>query len=193
MLPSNTISFETWRAAHPNGKVLSRDTGHRRNYGVNPYESYDDPELRPFLFTGRPDPRRLPKERVVGVRIGDAARAYPWPTLAKQRVVQETFGDESLVIFYQPGTLSALDRAELAASRDVGATSVFSRRLGERMLTFEATAEGFRDRETGSAWNLLGVALRGPLAGKRLRPITHVDAFWFAWAAFNPATSVHGE
>jgi hypothetical protein len=41
-------------------------------------------------------------------------------------------------------------------------------------------------------WNLLGHAIRGPLAGKRLRAIPHVDAFWFAWAAFHPATSIHG-
>src|SRR5919106_5445469 len=95
MLPSNTISFEAWRAAHPNGKVLSRETGPRRNYGANPYESYDDPGLRPFLFSGRPDPRRLPKERVVGVKIGDTARAYPWPILARQRVVHDTFAGEA--------------------------------------------------------------------------------------------------
>jgi len=193
MLPSNTIAFEAWRAAHPNGKVLSRETGHRRNYGANPYESYDDPGLRPFLFSGRPDPRRLPKERVVGLKMGEAARAYPWPILARERVVNDTFAGEPLVIFYQTGTLSALDQAELAESRDVGATGVFSRRLGERLLTFEASADGFRDRETGSTWTLLGTAQRGPLAGRRLRAITHVDAFWFAWAAFNPSTSVHGE
>jgi hypothetical protein len=193
MLPANTMAFETWRAAHANGKVLSRETGHRRDYGVNPYESYDDPGLRPFLFSGRPDPRRLPKERVVGVRIGAAARAYPWPTLGRQRVVHDTVAGEALVILFQPGTLSALDEAKMADSREVGATSVFSRRLGERVLTFEATAEGFRDRETHSTWTLLGVAQRGPLAGQRLRAIVHVDAFWFAWAAFNPSTSVHGE
>ena len=63
----------------------------------------------------------------------------------------------------------------------------------DRPSTFEATADGFRDRETGSAWTLLGAAHRGPLAGKRLRAIVHVDAFWFAWAAFHPTTSVHTE
>ncbi|MBI2016492.1 MAG: DUF3179 domain-containing protein [Candidatus Rokubacteria bacterium] len=61
-----------------------------------------------------------------------------------------------------------------------------------RALTFEVTADGFRDRETGTAWNLLGHALRGPLAGARLRALPHVDAFWFAWAAFHPATTIYG-
>src|SRR5919108_3142191 len=75
LVPANTVAFADWRAAHPRGKVLSRETGHRRDYGANPYQSYDQPELRPFLFNGRPDTRRPPKERVVGVKIGETAKA----------------------------------------------------------------------------------------------------------------------
>ena len=193
MLPANTLAFETWRAAHPDGKVLSRETGHRRNYGINPYAEYDEPTLGPFLYRGRLDPRRPPKERVVGVRIGEAARAYPWPVLARAPVIHDTLAGEPIVVLYQPGTLSALDQTQMEQSRDVGATGVFSRRLGDRVLTFEVTGAAFRDRETGSTWNLLGVAQGGPRRGERLRAIPHVDAFWFAWAAFHPATSVHPE
>ncbi len=192
-VPANTLAFEDWRAAHPGGRVLSRETGHRRNYGVNPYEGYDAPDLRPFLFQGRPDARRLPKERVVGLKIGDAARAYPWPVLAVTRVVHDTLGGERIVVFYQPGALSALDDERIERSRAIGATAVFSPAAGGRTLTFEAVADGFRDRETGTVWSLLGRAVRGPLAGQRLRPVRHVDAFWFAWAAFNPSTTVHDE
>jgi hypothetical protein len=189
--PANTIAFEEWRAAHPAGKVLSRDTGHERNYGVNPYQSYDEPVRAPMLFNGRPDPRRPPKERVVGIAIGDARRAYPWPSLARQRVLHDTLAGEDLVIFYQPGTLSALDESDIARSRAVGATAVFSTRLDDRALTFEPkSSRGVRDRQTGSEWNFFGVAVAGPLAGRRLTPIRHVDAFWFAWAAFNPTTTI---
>lgn len=190
--PANTLAYEEWRAAHPGGKVLARDTGHARRYGANPYEAYDRPDGHPFLFAGRPDPRRPPKERVVGVTLGGAARAYPWPVLARDSVVHDRLGGEALVVFYRPGTLSALDDARMDRSRAVGATSVWSPVVGEKTLTFEAAAEGFRDRETGTLWNLLGHAIRGPLTGKRLRAIPHVDAFWFAWAAFHPATSIHG-
>jgi len=192
-VPANTLAFEDWRAAHPGGKVLSRETGHRRNYGVNPYEGYDAPDLRPFLFQGRPDPRRPPKERVVGLRIGDVARAYPWPVLATKRVVHDTLGGERIVVFYQPGALSALDDERIELSRAIGATAVFSPAAGDRALTLEPVADGFRDRETGTVWTLLGRAVRGPLAGQRLRPVAHVDAFWFAWAAFHPSTTVHGD
>jgi hypothetical protein len=193
MVPANTLAFETWRAAHPSGRVLSRETGHRRAYGVNPYEAYDEPAVGPFLFRDRLDPRRPPKERVVGVRLGDAARAYPWSVLERIKVVHDTLAGEPLVVFYQSGTLSALDATEIAQSRDVGATAVFSRRLGDRLLTFEPAGPAFRDRETGTTWNLLGLATAGSRRGEHLRAIPHVDAFWFAWAVFHPATSLHEE
>ena len=37
------------------------------------------------------------------------------------------------------------------------------------------------DRATGSEWNLLGQALRGPLQGRRLRPLAGGVHFAFAW------------
>ncbi|MCL6640166.1 MAG: DUF3179 domain-containing protein [Candidatus Rokubacteria bacterium] len=189
--PANTLAFEDWRAAHPGGKVLSRDTGHHRRYGVNPYEFYDEPRLGPFLYSGRLDPRRPPKERVVGIALGDTPRAYPWPVLERERAVNDTLAGEPLVIFYREGALSALDAARIAQSRPVGATTVWSRRVGDRVLTFVAAGDMFQDRETGTTWTFLGRATAGPLAGRRLRPLTHVDAFWFAWAAFNPTTTLY--
>ena len=191
MLPANTLAYGDWKATHPRGRVLSRETGHARRYGENPYEAYDTPGSLPFLYDGRPDPRRPPKERVVGLVVAGEARAYPWPVLAARGVVHDTLGGEPLVIFHRPGALSALDAARTDRSRAVGATAVWSRRVDARVLTFEPAAGGLRDRETGTVWDLLGHARRGPLAGRRLRAIQHVDAFWFAWAAFHPATTIH--
>jgi hypothetical protein len=35
--------------------------------------------------------------------------------------------------------------------------------------------------------------MRSPivLAGHRLSPVPHADAFWFAWAPFHPTTTVY--
>jgi len=191
-IPANTIAYEDFKAAYPAGRVLSRDTGHERSYGHNPYAAYDRPDSTPFLFRGQPDRRRPPKERVVGITLGGSPRAYPWPTLTKEGVIQDALDGERLVVFYRPGVVSALDDSEIARSREVGATGVFSAIVDGKGLSFERVPEGFRDRETGSTWTLLGHAVKGPLGGKRLRAIPHVDAFWFAWAAFNPTTSVYG-
>jgi hypothetical protein len=169
LVPANTVAYGDFKAIYPGATVLSQETGYARAYGRNPYEAYDRPDSVPFLFQGLPDRRLPPKERVVGVT-----------------------GGERLVIFFRSGALSALDASRMAESRPIGATGAFSSVVDGRALTFEPVAAGFRDRETGSLWTILGQARVGPLVGKRLRPIPHVDAFWFAWAAFHPATSIHG-
>jgi hypothetical protein len=72
----------------------------------------------------------------------------------------------------------------------VGGGVVYGRRLGQRVLTFEAGDGGFRDLETGSTWNIAGQAVAGPLRGQRLSQVPHANHFWFAWAAFKPNTKV---
>jgi Protein of unknown function (DUF3179) len=188
---ANTIAYEDFKAIFPRGRVLSRETGHRRAYGRNPYERYDQPDTIPFLFRGELDRRRPPKERVVGIVAGEVAKAYPWPILEQRGVIQDTVAGMRLVIFHRAGALSALDDPVMATSRAIGATAVFSPIMDGQVLTFERAPGGFRDRETASVWNFLGLAIEGAAAGKRLRPIPHVDAFWFAWAAFYPKTSLH--
>jgi len=192
-LPANMLAFSEWRRLHPDGQVLSRETGHRRQYGWNPYQGYDRPGQHPFLFAGRVDDRLQPMERVVGVRVGEAAKAYSYSLLARDRVVSDTVGGRRLVVFHQPGTVSALDKGVIADSRDVGATGVYEPVVDGRALTFEAVEGGFRDRETSSLWGVLGKAVKGPLAGKALPKVPHMDAFWFAWAAFNPETQLARE
>jgi hypothetical protein len=57
MLPAQIASFADFQAAYPNGQVLSRDTGHPRGYGTNPYVGYDDINSSPFLYSGPKDGR----------------------------------------------------------------------------------------------------------------------------------------
>ncbi|HUF39534.1 MAG TPA: DUF3179 domain-containing (seleno)protein [Anaerolineales bacterium] len=47
------------------------------------------------------------------------------------------------------------------------------------------------DDQTGSAWNILGQAVSGPLEGERQTPVVAVNHFWFSWAAFKPETEVY--
>ena len=48
----------------------------------------------------------------------------------------------------------------------------------------------FTDDRTGSAWDITGEALSGPLAGQRLELVPHTNSYWFSWAAFNPDTKI---
>ncbi len=191
VLPSQIISWETFRRAHPAGKVLSRDTGHRRSYGQNPYVGYDDINSSPFLYTGNRDARLRPMERVVTVSIGKEDVAYPFSALEKVGGVHDTVGGTPIVVFFLKGTASALDRSDIADSRDIGAAAVFSPMVDGRRLTFKVRGVQFVDDQTRSVWSILGHAATGSLAGRRLEPVVHGNHFWFSWASYKPQTRVY--
>ena len=193
-VPSPLISWSTFKESYPNGKVLSRDTGFQRNYGRNPYEFYDRGRGPwPQFFSGRSDGRLPAMERVAAVEIDGESVAFAFSKLRKKRVITEQVGETPLVVFWAPGTASAVDNSTIAKGRDVGSTGVFDRRLEGRGRTLRFTPDGdgrFTDRETKSTWNILGRAIDGPLTGKQLTPIVHGNHFWFAWGVFKPETRV---
>ena len=191
VVPASIISWKDFKAASPEGMVLSRDTGFRRSYGRNPYAGYDRADNPPFLFDGDLDGRLLPKERVVAVTIGDEDAAFPFSVLEKERVVNYALNGHDLVVFFKPGTRSALDRSSIESSRHVGATGVFDAHLDGQNLSFHSDGDDLVDNETGSVWNILGRAIQGPLTGKELTPVVHANHFWFAWGAFKPDTRIY--
>ena len=190
--PAQIVSFAEFRQAFPDASVLSRETGFSRNYGTNPYVGYDRADTPPFLFSGETDGRLPPKARVVTLERRGEAAAYPFDVLANVGVVNDEVGGEPLAFFWQPGTRSALDTGAIAEGEDVGAVGVFSRTLDGVTLTFVRDGAVFKDRETGSSWNLLGQAVAGELRGEQLTPIPHDNTLWFAWAAFRPGTRIYG-
>jgi len=190
--PAAIVGWGAWKEAFPSGKVLSRETGYRRAYGQNPYVGYDDINRPPFLYRGPIDHRFPPMERVLALSYNGEDKAYPFRLLAEQGVVSDRVGGKEVVIFFQKGAASALDEPVIAASRDVGATGVFFPMVDSRRLRFSMRGEGFVDQETGSRWNILGKATAGPLQGKALERVPHVDTFWFVWSAFRPETAIYG-
>ena len=191
-MPASIIAWDEFKRAYPTSKVLSRDTGHVRPYGQNPYVGYDDINNTPFLYRGPATPDRLaPMARVLAVELGGDVVAFPYESLEQLRVVNETVGGSEIVVFWAPGTASALDRVAIAGGRDVGAANAFLRAIDGRSLTFAAEGEGFVDLETGSPWDILGTALDGGLAGERLTPVVAINHFWFSWVAFKPETRVY--
>lgn len=189
--PATIISWQDFKTSHPEGLVLSRETGYARNYGNNPYIGYDDVNNPPFLYRGPATPDRLPPvARVLTIDLNGEAVAYPYETLEQTRVANDTVGGEAVVVFWQAGTASPLDRLTTAGGRDVGAAAAFSRTVDGQVLTFLAKDGAIQDKETGSTWNVLGAATGGPLAGTQLSPVVSINHFWFSWAAFRPETRI---
>jgi len=185
-IPSAIISWADFKSKHPDGQVLSIQTGFSRRY--------DDINSFPFLFTGDLNDRLPPMARVLGILLESGeGGAYSLELLKENRVMNEILVDTPLTIFWKSGTASALDSGSISGTasaldsgsisegRDVGTTGVFSRSVKDQVLTFIAKEDGtFEDQETNSSWDILGEAIDGPLLGTRLLPLPHHDTFWFA-------------
>ncbi len=192
ILPSQITSFEQFANAYPQGEVLSRDTGYRRNYGDNPYRGYDSIDNIPFLLSDPADPRLPAMERVLNITVNDRYRLYPFSAFSKVPVINDKFNGVPIVIFSKNDAASALDGRKISESRIIPSATAFRRQLGEHLLEFEQDADGrFFDVQTGSEWNLFGQAIDGPLTGEKLVDIESGIHFAFAWLAFYPQSEIY--
>lgn len=124
-LPARIVSWGDFRRRHPDGNVLSRDTGFSRTYGDNPYAGYDDIDSPPYFAAANEDDDRLPpKERVVYLEAGDDAVAVPYSTLRARRELEVKVGDRTLLVRWAPGVASALDDYAIAEGADIGSAEV---------------------------------------------------------------------
>jgi hypothetical protein len=109
----------------------------------------------------------------------DERKAYPVDPF-NMHVINDVVGGLDIVLF-----------------NERGATIAFESTVDGQLLTFsflDRERNGlplFEDKETGSLWTFDGIAVRGPLKGKRLTQLIGYRSFWFAWAAFFPGTSLH--
>lgn len=192
IIPSQLISFEQFRNSYPEADVMSRETGYQRNYGQNPYAGYDDINNSPFLLDEDELTDKLPPmEKVIGVRAGNATKAYPYSITLENHIVHDQINGEPIVIFHVKGMASALDNQQINQSRDDGATGVFSPLVDREELDFEWDNGDIKDKQTGSVWNISGQAISGPKKGKQLATKTFGDYFAFAWMVFYPDTEIY--
>lgn len=189
-LPSNIVSFADFKKQFDDGRVLSRDTGVQRRYGENPYVGYDDINARPFLFRGEISDRLPAMERVLALRGDNSTLLFALSSLVKQPLINTRFDEQPVAVFGFSTMASALDKRDISASRDIPSAAIYLAEVDGKSLTFEL-ADGFAvDRETGTSWNIFGVAQEGELAGKKLRQLDGGVHFAFAWLAFDPDARV---
>ena len=187
-IPAPVVSWKDFRESFPEGLLLSRDLGFRFQYDVAPYGSYDSDD-NPYLFLGDLDKRLRATERVIGATIGDQSVAYPFTLMRKNPAINDSINGQDLVVFYVGGTFTPFVGGGSLQKR-VGSSGVFEPFVDGEKLTFQFLDDVIVDEETGSRWNILGEAVDGPLRGSRLKAVVHGNHFWFAWAEFNPETSI---
>ena len=179
------VTWATWKGArdrYPNAQVLSRSTGHKRNYGRDPYGSYQRPgnyydDLRIYYPVYPLDTRLPPKKRILGIEREGIHGAVQIDEIKSAGLVNMTLGITPIVAFYD----TVLDTVHL-----------FERRISKdgELLTFSFLDGKIVDDKTKSEWTTEGICTYGRLREKALMPTLHTNAMWFAWASFYPQTII---
>ena len=182
LLPALMTDWKTWAELHPDTLVLEK--GSRSSN--DPYARYYEAADAGVLGETRTDDRLYVKEYVVGLIRNDIIRAYPFSILNDTPVVNDTVGDEPVLVTFDANS---------------GAGVVFSRIVDGQILTFEPfnseadSSDGLvyiQDTETQTRWlALTGEAVEGELAGKNLEQIPTTLSFWFGWKDFYPDTEIY--
>lgn len=98
-IPASHTRWSDWKTKYPDTKVLSTDTGFKRNYSRSPYGDYDENDSIYFPLSSN-SRRYHPKERVIGLQIGDKFKAYPFKELGKlnETKLVETFNGKKITV-----------------------------------------------------------------------------------------------
>ncbi|MFB6300211.1 MAG: DUF3179 domain-containing protein [Halobacteriales archaeon] len=156
-----------WKAAHPDTKVLSKDTGYARDYNSDPYGSYnprrghyaDGSTMFPPLVE---DDRHHPKDIFMGTRSRDGAIAFKKPTVRKQGLVTGSVGDVQY----------------LAVHDDTFDTVYVYRNPDEQSFSITDNEVTGPDGQTHAPDNL------------PLERVYSFDAMWFSWIGLYPESVV---
>lgn len=159
-------TWKRWRSVHPSTRVLSERTGALRNYGRDPYGSYNPVggyygQAGTIFPVMHPSDRHHEKEMVVGARTADRSAYFVMEDLKRHRV-QTT-----------PNFLAVHD-----PEFDTGYIYV----TGGKPVTVVAAAGGKYELEGASY-------AAGALPLETAIP---VEAFFFAWNAFYPRSEFPG-
>jgi len=170
--PVVITTWDNWKTSNPGTKVLSLNTGHRRDYGSGVvYNDYfASPDL---MFPAQVDQRQhAQKDYVFGVRQFGAARAWPLDVFARTPVLNDAIANTPLLL--------------------IGDAETRSVRAYERKdLRFTPASGRLRD-QSGAEWVVTEDALVGPDGARMPRVAGHIS-YWFAWDNYmGAAATVYG-
>ena len=177
-VPFDVAYWKEWKQLYPESKILSRNTGSNRPYGVDPYGDYYTNSDVLFPVSNK-DNRLDLKEIVIGFENKGQYKAYKLQEIENKKVINDQVNGKPIALFsLHPFMVRAYDRIV---------------EDGELTLEFEYDADNNRiiDKQTGSEWNFEGMAINGQMKGKQLTRLPYDEGFWFEWIAFHPKTGLY--
>ena len=179
------VTWAIWKGArerYPDAQVLSRSTGHKRNYGRDPYGSYQRSgnyydDLRLLFPVQMLDTRLPPKKRILGIEWGGVFGALQLDAVREAGIINFTLALTPMVAFWDDLLKTA---------------HVFERRVegSQAPVTFSLQEGKIVDSATKGEWTNEGLCSYGKLREKKLTPVLNTNAMWFAWASFYPQTVI---
>ncbi|HET56002.1 MAG TPA: DUF3179 domain-containing protein [Ignavibacteria bacterium] len=171
----------TWRnikSYYPDSKVVSNNTGHSRNYGRFPYGDYRT-NHNFLLFPVSHNDSRLPrKERVLGIWSNGTAKAFRFASDNLSLTQSSIDGFSIIVVMSKNDNLITAYQSELESDERVELTLLDN----QLPLILKDTDD--------NKYDIFGTIVSGPNQGARLKTITQYVAYWFAWVAFFPETTI---
>jgi hypothetical protein len=173
-------SWGEWKAVYPETQVLSAVAlGTNAEEIFDPYSGYYTTSFAGVTGWANPNDRLPAKELVVGLIIGQEARAYPLALIREAGLVQDELGGVPLLLLYEPALSSVF---------------VYRRDSGQMALTFSLTAvEGqIQDDQTGTVWDIKsGRGMTGVFGGEELSRLAAPLVYWFAWSDLHSETEIY--
>ncbi|WP_371226022.1 DUF3179 domain-containing protein [Roseovarius sp. 2305UL8-3] len=160
--------WKDWKRNNPDTRVLSLETGHRRNYGSGVvYQDYF--ASRDLIFPTVVDQsRHRQKDYVFGIREFGGAKAWPLKAFRRKKVINDSMQGRPLVLI----------------GDNKGRTVRAYESNGAR---FSGTAQKLTS-DDGTRWQVTEDALIAP-DGLRLPRVAGHVAYWFAWNGYLGAES----
>ena len=108
-IPTDTVKWGDWKKAHPNTKVLSKDTGFLRSYdGSNPYGRKGDFTDINLQFPLENEDKRLDAYEIIyGIEVNGKFKAYKKTDLGQKSKIEDTLGGEKIMIEFDKNLKSA--------------------------------------------------------------------------------------
>ena len=173
-------TWGTWKQMYPETLVLSRNTGHNRNYGPPLYGDYDDNNNNILFPIRNDDPRIERKERLHGIIVNDQVKAFRFSSFTEGiTTFNDTYRGQDLVI-----TGSTVDNFIVSYRRDMPDGTVLRFEPVQDALPIIMIDIG------GTSWDIFGNGVSGPREGEHLTKANSYIAFWFAWGDFYPAPEI---
>lgn len=161
---SEQMTLKQWTALHPNTLVMQPDTTYKEIYSK--MSNYELGKSKSDL-TKRDSLSWRDKSWVVGLSVGNRAKAYDWNRLQRERLIHDTLDGKAVLL------VLARDNRSFFAYQRPSLAHRFA--LRHDTLTTD-----------GQAYTLSGKSLSDNAA--LVRVPAHQE-FWHSWRTFHPATS----